>query len=358
MLYKPFYDPEKSYEENLKDGPFGDFADGKIFEEKGEPKYDFFGYKVYSPFGIPAGPLINGKFMKSAFEKGFDICIYKTVRTKKYLCHPWPNVLSVEIDGDLTLEKAGGKLIANRNYREPLSITNSFGVPSSDPKIWQKDISSMLKNIKKGQVIIVGFQGTKQDGGNVESYINDFSLCAKMLKDIGVKVMEVNLSCPNEGSANLLCFDKDRSVAVVKTIKKEIGDIPLIVKIAYFKDDEVLRALIREIGQIANGISAINTIPSEIINKEGGYALPGLGREVSGVCGYSIKWAGLDMVRRLRAIREELGYKYTIIGVGGVTTPEDFLEYRNAGADVVMSATGAIWNPYLAQEIKKIIIKE
>ncbi|MEK9161093.1 MAG: diguanylate cyclase, partial [Patescibacteria group bacterium] len=39
-------------------------------------------------------------------------------------------------------------------------------------------------------------------------------------------------------------------------------------------------------------------------------------------------------------------------GVGGVTRPEDYKEYRDAGADVVMSATGAMWNPYLAKEIK------
>ena len=59
------------------------------------------------------------------------------------------------------------------------------------------------------------------------------------------------------------------------------------------------------------------------------------------------------MVKRLKEIREELGYKYKIIGVGGVENMDDFFEYRNNGADFVMSATGAMWNPYLAQEIKK-----
>jgi dihydroorotate dehydrogenase len=45
------------------------------------------------------------------------------------------------------------------------------------------------------------------------------------------------------------------------------------------------------------------------------------------------------------------------VGVGGVTVPEDFEEYRAAGADIVMSATGAMWNPYLAKEIKENILK-
>src|SRR3989338_9119498 len=73
----------------------------------------------------------------------------------------------------------------------------------------------------------------------------------------------------------------------------------------------------------------------------------------SGVCGTAIKWAGLDMTRRLKAAREKTGGTWKIVGVGGVVTPQDFKEYREAGADVVMSATGAMWNPYLAKEIKE-----
>ena len=67
---EPFYDPKKSYEENFKDGPFGAFAQGsgnpKGVVERGESSlsFDFLGFKVNSPFGIAAGPLINGKFVK------------------------------------------------------------------------------------------------------------------------------------------------------------------------------------------------------------------------------------------------------------------------------------------------------
>jgi len=354
MLQKPFYDPEKSYEDNLKDGPFGAFSNAEIFEQNGEPSFDFFGHKVYAPFGIPAGPLINGKFVQSALDKGFDIVVYKTVRTKKYPCHPWPNVLSVNVEGDLTMEKANEKLVADHKYHEPLSITNSFGVPSEDPIFWKEDISNVLKNIRKGQIVIGGFQGTKQGDGNVESYINDFCIAVRMLKEVGIKVFEVNLSCPNEGTANLLCFDTDRSVAVAKAIKKEIGDLSLIIKIAYYKDNESLKNFVKEIGNVVDGISAINTIACEIVDNSGNQALPGKERLKSGVCGHSIKWAGLDMVKRLKKLREEFGHKYIIIGVGGVATPDDYMEYRKMGADVVMSATGAMWNPYLAQEIKEI----
>ncbi|KKT01134.1 MAG: Dihydroorotate oxidase [Candidatus Nomurabacteria bacterium GW2011_GWF2_43_8] len=356
MLYEPFYDPEKSYEDNFKDGPFGAFADEKALNlstSQVGKSYDFFGFKVNSPFGIPAGPLINGNFARAALDKGFDIVTYKTVRSAKYSCHPWPNVLSVKIDGDLTLEKAQGELVADKDYREPLSITNSFGVPSFDPEFWQKDLSETVKYAHTGQIVVGSFQGTKKEGQNAEEYINDYRITAKMLKDTGVKVVEVNFSCPNEGTNNLLCYDIERSAKIARAIKEIIGDIPLIVKIAYYNDDNALRNFVKEIGSVAQGISAINTIPAKIIDKNGEQALPGEGRSRSGICGHAIKWAGLDMVKRLKKLREEFNYSYIIIGVGGVASPEDFFEYRNAGADIVMSATGAMWNPYLARDIKE-----
>ena len=356
-MSKPFYDPGLSYEDNFSLGPWGAFADGKVFATDGAPQYDFFGYKVYSPFGIPAGPLINGRYAKAALDKGFDIVTYKTVRTRKYPCHAWPNVLGVHVDGDLTLEKAAHPLIASHNYEEPLSITNSFGVPSYDPVFWKKDIENALKYAKEGQVVIGGFQGTNTGYGDVNEYINDFRLGARMLKEAGVKVMEVNLSCPNEGTSNLLCFDIDRSRKVVDAIKEEIGHIPLIVKIAYFSDDEALKRFVEEVGGVVDGISAINTIAAEIVDSEGKHALPGKGRERSGVCGHAIKWAGLEMVARLESLRASLGLSYTIVGVGGVAEPKDFTEYRDAGADIVMSATGAMWNPYLGREIKEQVLK-
>ena len=353
MLQKPFYDPEKSYEENFINGPFGAFADDVLVTPKGEPRFDFFGMKVDSPFGIPAGPLINGRFVEGALKKGFDIVTYKTVRTKKYPCHPWPNVLSVDIPEKLTLEMAAGKLVANHNYHEPLSITNSFGVPSPEPEFWQKDMAEVVKKAGKGQVVVGGFQGTKTGDGDVASYINDFKIAARMIRETGAHVMEVNLSCPNEGTAHLLCFDIERSAAVAKAIKEEIGTMPLIIKIAYYPDQENLKKFVQTLGPIVDGISAINTIAAEIVDADGKQALPGEGRLRSGVCGHSIKWAGLEMVGRLKKLRQELSLKFTIVGVGGVTTVADFHEYRSVGADIVMSATGAMWNPYLAKEIKE-----
>ncbi|MFA6520027.1 MAG: hypothetical protein WCT44_00260 [Candidatus Paceibacterota bacterium] len=357
MLQTPFYDPEKSYEDNFKEGPFGAFSDGVACAEGSgvpkEPQYDFLGVKVNSPFGIPSGPLINSNFCKGAFDKGFDICVYKTVRSGVYPCHPFPNVLSVKIEGDLTLEKASGKLIADRNYSEPISITNSFGVPSRDAKLWQEDVRKAVTYAEPGQVLVLGFMGTVREGQTAEEFIADYALAARQAKETGVKILETNLSCPNIGNEGLVCYNLDMTEKVCEAIRKEIGGTPLILKVGYYKNYEDVKKLAEIAGKYAQAVSAINTIPAEIVDKEGHQALPGPNRIKSGVCGASIKWAGLEMVTKLKKARTEIDADFKIIGVGGVITADDFLEYQKTGADFVMSATGAMWNPYLAKETKE-----
>jgi hypothetical protein len=350
MVSEPFYDPARSYQDNFDDGPFGLFAETSTFRHGGEPHHTFLGNPVFLPFGVPAGPLLNGNFVKAALDHAFDIPTYKTVRTHRYACHPWPNVLAVEVQGDL---RPGRTLVASERYEEPLSITNSFGVPSFDPKFWQPDMAAAVAHARPGQVVVGSFQGTLPEGGGMDGYLADFALGARLVKETGVKVVEVNLSCPNEGTANLLCFDTGRSRRVVDAIQTELGGTPLVIKIAYFNDDEKLKEFVREIGPLVQAISAINTVTAEIVDADGKQALPGEGRLLSGVCGSAIRWAGLEMASRLKWLREELGLRFEIVGVGGVNSAEDFDAYRKAGADVVMSATAAMWNPRLAQEIQE-----
>jgi dihydroorotate dehydrogenase len=354
MLQTPFYNPKKSYEDNYDKGPYAGFADKKVYQHKGEPKYDFLGHKVYLPFGIPAGPLLNSKFVKAAFEKGFDIAVYKTVRADYFPCHPWPNVLSVNIRGNLTLEKAKKPLKGDNNYHEALSITNSFGVPSRKPEIWQEDANRGASYAKKGQVMVLSFMGTVKQNQTQKEFIEDFILAAKLANETGAKLLEANLSCPNIGNEGLVCYNLEATEKVVKGIRKVIGNTPLSLKVGYYRQDSDLAKLAEIANEYANSISGINSLQAPVVTADGKQALPGGAfRLISGICGNSIKWAGLDHVRRLSKIRTENKYKFGIEGVGGVTVPADYFEYKETGADSVMSATGAMWNPYLAQEIKK-----
>ena len=350
MLQAQFFDPKKTYEQNWEQGPFNGFADGVVLPV-GKPRFDFLGQKISYPLGIPAGPLLNGKFVKAALDKGFDVPVHKTVRSRVRECNEWPNVLGAQITGDLTIEMAQHPIIVSNEYKEPLSITNSFGNPSYKPDVWMKDLKESVAYAKSGQLVMCSFEGTKWEGFSARDYINDWVQGAQMIKDAGVKIVETNFSCPNEGATQLLCFDVPKTRLVADSIKNKIGDTPLVIKIAYLEEKE-LRELVKETGKIVDGYSAINSIPAPVINPDGTQALPGAHRVKSGVCGHAGKWAGLDMTRRLKSLREEFGLKYGIIGCGGVTVTSDFKEYREAGADVVMTATGAMWNPYLAKEIK------
>ena len=351
MLLPSFFDPNKTYYENWEEGPFNGFADGVVLPTEKEQRFSFFGHKINYPFGIPAGPLLNGKFVKASLDKGFDIPVHKTARTRTKKCNEWPNVLGAEIEGDLTLEKAKSPIVVRNEYHEPLSITNSFGNPSYEPEVWMSDLADSISHARPGQLVMCSLEGTKWDGSTSEEYIQDWAKGMEMLVQAGVKVVEANFSCPNEGAAQLLCFDVPKVKIVADAIKNKIGDTPLVIKLAYFGEDE-LRELVKETGTIVDGYSTINTIPAPVVNPDGTQALPGEHRVKSGICGAAIKWAGLDMVKRLKFLRDDLDMKYEIIGVGGVTVPADFKAYRDAGADVVMSATGAMWNPYLAKEIK------
>jgi dihydroorotate dehydrogenase (NAD+) catalytic subunit len=354
MLRAPFYDPLKSYEDNYATGPFGDFADGKDVREPSQPKFDFHGQKINFPLGIPAGPLLNSAFCKAAFEKGFDIAVYKSVRAAIFPCHPFPNVLAIHPDGDLTFEKIAKPVIADTTYSEPLSITNSFGVPSKDPSVWQEDAKKAIAAAGKGQVLVLSFMGTVREGQSQQEFVADFTLAGKLAGETGAKVLEANLSCPNIGNEGLVCYNLDVTEQVAKGIRGVIGNTPLILKVGYYKNDADMERLAEIVDAYADGVSGINTLAAEIRDKDGNQALPGSpARLRSGVCGAGIKWAGLDFVKRMKTIKDKRGFKFSLEGVGGVTGPKDFKEFRDAGADVVMTATGAMWNGYLAKEIKE-----
>lgn len=349
-LKEPFYCPYKSYEQNNQEGPFGYFADSCDLRDSQHPQYEFLGYKINLPFGIASGPLINSKFVEAAFRYDYSLSVYKTVRTRYYPCHQYPNIVPVIVEGDLTFEKALKGLIKAKEFALPVTITNSFGVPSQDLKIWQPDMRRAIESAGTGQIMIASYQGT-DDGTGIDDFVEDWKRGAKLVKETGAKIVELNFSCPNEGKKTLLCHDRELAYRICTEVKKILNDTPVILKLAYFHDENELRSFVSRLSDVVQGFAAINTIPAEVRKEDGSQALPA--RFSSGICGKAIKWAGLDMVRLIKKVRDELKKDFVIIGVGGVTTPDDYNEYRQAGADAVMCASGAMWNPLLAQEIKK-----
>lgn len=376
MDVTPLYDVNLTYEDNYERGPFGDFtgeglqrlADEQNAEaaDKQEPRFDFFGQEVLSPFGIPAEPLLNERFTTAAFRAGFDIATYKTVRSRAWECNPFPNVLSVHpvsADGTLTPhspETVEG-LLADTNFGEPasISISNSFGVPSQDPDVWQPDMQRAIERAGQGQVLLASFQGSRTSDMSEEQYIADHVTTARLVLETGARVVEMNTSCPNEGHGRLLCHNPQLVGRITEAVKNEIGDVPLIIKLAFMPDDMSVETMLREtaLHGSVQGFATINTISSKLVDKNGNQALPGVGRETSGVCGAAIKNAGLEMVERVRRAQHNLGISdedFHVIGVGGVTSAADYMRYRNIGASAVMSATGAMWNARLGLDVRAV----
>lgn len=355
-MNSPLYNIYKTYDQNFDLGPIGLKTLKKPIFKKIKPRYNFLGFPVNLPFRIPAGPLLNSKFIKSVFDFGFDVVCYKTQRSVPFTCNLYPNVIFVDIDGPLTMKKAARPLLGEtESGKKPkeYSITNSFGNPSKGPQMWQKDMEKAITYAKKGQLLIASVVGTIQKGFSDEDYYNDFAHTAELAAKTGANIIEVNLSCPNVANEGVLCYSSNAVEAICKKTRKKIGRRKLLIKIGYFTKNQnpLLEKIIRKISPFIDGVAAINTISAPIVDGNGNQVLPGPNRLMSGVCGASIKWAGIDMVKRLVRIKKKLKKDFAIIGVGGVMTPKDFLEYRKAGADLVQSATGAMWNPLLAYEI-------
>lgn len=350
-----FYDPRKTFDENIDEGPF--FSNIPPLVREGEPKFSFLGFPLYLPFGIASGPLPTSKHIKAAFEWGYDVNHYKTMRTIKFESNAFPNVIPLEAEGKVTLEQAEKGFTMADDFPTDITklvATNSFGNPGRGPDFWVPDMKKAVEAAGKGQLMIASAFGSLQDGMSEDEYWNDFAEAARLAVTAGAKVVEMNLSCPNLDQEGLICYTPRAVIGICERAKKLIGSTPLLVKLGYFTDAQqsLFEEMIDEVSPYIAGISVINTIPAKVFNKQGEQALPGEGRLKSGLVGAGIKWAGLEMVKRAHALRKEKNYNFEIIGVGGVVTPKDFVEYREAGADVVQACAGPMWNPDLAAEIK------
>jgi len=206
----------------------------------------------------------------------------------------------------------------------------------------------------KGQLLIASVVGTIQDGFTQSDYYDDFAVAASLAVSAGAPVVEVNLSCPNVASEGVLCYTVEAVIEVCRRTKEKIGDVPLIAKLGYFSPDQqgLLEQIVLDTKDYLSAFSVINTIQAPVVDEQGKQLLPGEGRLRAGICGSSIKWAGLDMVKRMDALRKKHNLDYEIIGIGGVMAPDDFHDYREAGADVVQSVTAAMWNDQLAAQVK------
>ncbi len=347
------YDVARSYAENERHGPFGGYApDAPKFAwpEAAAVQYDFFGTPVHIPFGVGAGPAPGLPFVQAFWDQGYPIVTYKSVRTSDYPCHEAPNVAWIELD-QLDPHKTEEPIVTTERSVGRLALANSFGIPSHSPAVWQPRIAETLRAVPYGHALLVAFQGTDRGEGR-QAYIDDHVLGVRLLAETGAKVIEINLSCPNEGSKQLLCHDPTMVLDIVRAVRQVEPDVSLLLKLTHYTDPLLLRELVRLVGPYVQGFTAINTVGARVVKPDGRQAFPGgPERAKPGISGVPIKHLGVETVRQLAALRTELNLPYKIIGLGGIESPADYSDYRAAGADFCMSVTGAIFKPHLLRDI-------
>src|SRR5690349_9395475 len=220
-MSQPFYNPTLSCQQNYDLGPFRGFLEEPSGEERDALRRagslaEVGRLRLRRGLGIPAGPLLNSKYTDAAFRWGYDLCHYKTVRSRAWASHPAPNVLHVDTPGLVPPERLGSEALVARPFDpgeeadvETLSITNSFGMPAQPPEVWQADMERAARGAGPGQALVASVYGTQDEGGGSSAYVADFARAAAMAAETGAHAIEVNLSCPNLGGHGLLCHDSE-----------------------------------------------------------------------------------------------------------------------------------------------------
>ena len=254
------YDIEKSWAQNLEDGPLfsGEFPPFVPAEP-----VNFLGFTINSPLGVPAGPLLDSQWTTLASRLGFDVVTYKTIRTHKYLGHPLPNVIFVETHNGTAREIGNGS-----------SITNSFGMPSMDQDYLRMDISKARQQLKENQILIVSVVGTP---GNADSVEQDFANCARLAAESGAHVVEANFSCPNICSKEGALFTDPHNAGIIAESIVKAVRVPVMIKVGCYSDENLLREVLANLAKAGvQGVCGINSVSMHVVNAQG---QPALGAE-------------------------------------------------------------------------------
>lgn len=161
----------------------------------------------------------------------------------------------------------------------------------------------------------------------------------------GVDGIEVNISCPNiKADGMAFCTDPEITYDVVSAVRKRTT-LPLLVKLSPNVTDIKAIALAAEAAG-ADALSLINTLSGMLIDIEA--RKPLLGNIFGGLSGPAIMPVALKMIWQTADVVE-----IPLLGMGGITSVEDALQFIMAGARAVAVGTGLFYNPGLPAEIQE-----
>jgi dihydroorotate dehydrogenase len=309
-------------------------------------QWDFLGIPVGSPLGIAAGPLLNGAWCLHYARLGFDVLTYKTVRSRERACYPLPNLQPVACPQMNGTEQQVPAVPTMQG-----SWAVSFGMPSSDPDVWRRDVERTRDQLARDQVLCVSVVGTVSDGWDLQRLAEDYALCARWAVESGADCVEANFSCPNVSTCDgQLYQNAQQSQQVAKVIRDSIGTTPLIIKIGFVPPEHSAETLVRALGGIVDALSMTNSIAAKV-GREGGELM--FDGQQRGICGDAIRNRSVDQVRRFAEAISRQKSPLRLIGVGGIHQGEHVQDYLNAGAHACHLATAVMVDPAVGLQIRQ-----
>ena len=226
----------------------------------------------------------------------------------------------------LTLNERQGNP-APRIYETPSGVLNSVGLQNPGVRYFAKNIMPELK--KLDLKIIANVSG---------SSFSDYVEACKIVDASGADIIELNVSCPNVKQGGAAFGTNPDTVFEITKLVKEAISTPLCIKLSPNVTD------IASIGQAAmdagaDGLSLINTVTGMAIDLK--TRKPVFHNIVAGLSGPCVKPIAVRMVYQT--------YQKTqapIIGMGGVATREDAVEFMAAGATLVSVGTMNFRDPF------------
>jgi dihydroorotate dehydrogenase len=337
----PRYDLNRTYQENYAAAP--EPVEVDVPSVPGD--WRFCGLPVDSPLGIPAGPLLNGKWILYYAGLGFDVLTYKTVRSLERECYPLPNLVPVQ-----TSQLTGRELKLADEPTMSGSWAVSFGMPSKSPDVWRADVEWTRNQLPKGKVLSVSVVGSIQPDWSLDDLADDYARCARCAVESGADAVETNFSCPNVSTCDGQLYQEIESAALVaQKVRAAIGTTPYSIKIGHVTESDRAAALLDAISPYANALAMTNSVATHVESADGQLYFDGQQR---GICGAATRTASLEQTRVFSKFKHDRGLDIDLIGVGGVSEAAHVTAQLEAGAASVQIATAAMCDPMIACRIR------
>jgi dihydroorotate dehydrogenase (NAD+) catalytic subunit len=221
-----------------------------------------------------------------------------------------------------------------RLFETPSGMINSIGLPN---KGLEGFLAHDLPELARLPVpLIVSVMATDGDG------------FARLVGEVGardeVAALELNVSCPNVASGLIVGEQPAETLALCEALRP-LTEKPLIVKLTPNTSDPAAVALAAEQGG-ADAVSLINTLRATALDPA--TLEPWLGAGSGGLSGPAVKPLALDQVRRVAA-----EVRVPVIGMGGIETGRDALEFLSLGASAVAVGTASFRDPAAGERVRR-----